>query len=381
MGFKIIDRYLFGKMVWNFVYLFLVTYFVFGLIDVVANGWVGLHSFDDVGRFLSYYILYYNRFIGSFFSFFIFLAGVFTLYTIDNNHELIAIKTMGVSPARVIAPLIAGAIIISLLLTAFRELYVASQVDYLPLSRGAFINRSDKMDVNRVNDDEENFSLDGEALYLSSGKLVKPVVMAGVPFNHYGSRFTAKTATYCPGDNSRVGGWLFDDATAPLEFLNNSSLKDPVSGRVVFYSPNDNKQLESNQFFLATNLTPTNLVAGDYWFNFGKLGELTKAIKDPTYRKKRQELIISAHTRIMRVFTDLIPFFLGIPAYMNIPMGKKTIVKLFKAAAWAFPFVLVQFFCQAVGIATGIPEIAVFGPLTFAPFAVTFYCSLLRKEI
>ncbi len=130
---KIFDRYLFKKMIVTFLVIYVVLFIIFFLIDNVANKIEEMHKINDFKLFvedrlvyLDYYVLYFNRLLGSLFSFFIFLAASNVLYSLDNasSRELIALKTMGASSARIIAPLVMGAIVISFALTAFREIRV-----------------------------------------------------------------------------------------------------------------------------------------------------------------------------------------------------------------------------------------------------------------
>ncbi|MGI6401307.1 MAG: LptF/LptG family permease [Thermoguttaceae bacterium] len=381
MGFKIFDKYLFKKTVGTFCGLLFVTLFVFAIIDLAANGWISLRNTAEIGRFFTYYLLFYNKVIGSFYPIFIFLAAGVALYVIDSNQELVALKTMGASPARIAAPLVAAAIAISLGLTAFREFYVPTQVNYLSLSRTDYIRYSDEMEVNRASDDAGNFSFDGEKIYFSEGKLIKPRIILGNTSNRYGNRFTAEAAVYCPAEGNRPQGWLFEGVTTPTEFLTSPSIKDPITERTIFFSPVDHPDwLAGNQLFVATNITPTNLVAGDNWTVYGKLNELNRAIKDPTFKRKSVELVVSVHTRIGQLFINLIPFFFGVPIYLTRPMGTKPILKVATASLGAIPCLLSLVF-QVVGLTMGIPDIAVCGPWIFVPFALALYSSLFSKEI
>ena len=121
----IFDRYLFRKMIVTFLIILGVLFIVFFLIDNVANKMEEMHKIKDFKLFvrdrlvyLDYYVLYFNRLIGSLYSFLIFLAASNVLYSLDNasSKELIALKTMGASSARIITPLVLGAIVISFVL-------------------------------------------------------------------------------------------------------------------------------------------------------------------------------------------------------------------------------------------------------------------------
>ncbi len=237
------------------------------------------------------------------------------------------------------------------------------------------------MEVHRAVDDSGHFLLDGEKILFSQKKLVKPRIEVGTDYNRFGSRFTATSASYLPADNNHPEGWLFDAVTSPVEFLKNSSLKNPDNGRIVFYSPKDNDWLEEDQLFVATHLTPTILVAEDNWFVYGKFSELNAAIGDPTFKSKVVKLIISVHTRAGRFFTDLIPFFIGISVYLNMPMGKKSRYNQLISSIAAIPYCLCSVFFQLTGEAIGVPDLAVCGPLVFVPIALTLYRSLFKKQI
>ena len=386
----IFDRYLFRKMIVTFLIILGVLFIVFFLIDNVANKMEEMHKIKDFKLFvrdrlvyLDYYVLYFNRLIGSLYSFLIFLAASNVLYSLDNasSKELIALKTMGASSARIITPLVLGAIVISFVLTAFREIYLPSRVNFLALSRKDYLARSDEMEVHRAIDDSGHFLLDGEKILFSEKKLIKPRIEVGTDFNRFGSRFIAASASFLQADGNHPEGWLFDAVTSPTEFLQNPSLKSSDNDQIVFYSPMDNNWLEEDQLFVATHLTPTILVAEDNWFIYGKLSELNAAIGDPTFKSKVVKLIISVHTRAGRFFTDLLPFFIGISVYLNMPMGKKSRYNQLISSIAAIPYCLCSVFFQLTGEAIGVPDLAVCGPLVFVPIALTLYRSLFRKQV
>ena len=390
MTIKIFDRYLFKKMIVNFLVICTVLFIVFFLIDNFANGFEKTHKIDEFGLFvkdmtlyLEYYVLYFNRLIGTLFPFLIFLAASNVLYSLDNasSRELIALKTMGASSARIMTPLIIGAIILSLALAAFREIYLPSRVNYLALSRKNFIAHSDEMEVRRAVDDYGQFLLDGEKILFSQKKLIKPRIEVGADYNRYGARFIAASADYLTANDVHPEGWLLNDVTAPTEFLKSPSLKNPENDRIVFYSPADADWLEEDQLFVATHITPTILVAENDWFVYGKINELNAAISDLTKKNRAAKLIISVHTRVERIFTDLIPFFIGIPVYLNMPTGKKSRANQLISGAVAFPYCLCAVFFQILGESVGVPDVAVCGPLIFLPIALTLYRSLFRKQI
>ena len=387
---KIFDRYLFRKMLVNFSIILGVLFIVFFLIDNIANSWEKMHGPGDFNlfimdriRYLEYYLLYFYRWVGTLFPFFIFLAASNVLYSLDNasSKELIALKTMGISSARIMFPLILGAIVASLALTAFREIFLPSQVNYSSLSRKNFLARSDEMEVRRAVDDYGHFMLDGEKIIFSQKKLLKPRLEVGKEFSRYGSRFTAESAVYLAAENERPEGWLFEGVTAPLEFLKSPSLKNPEDNRTVFYSPSDNDWLEKGQLFVATSLTPTILVAADDWFNYGKISELNAAVTDPTFKNRVVKLIISVHTRVGRIITDLIPFFIGISLYLNMSMGKKSRINQIISSLAAIPYCFFPIIFKIVAEAQGAPDVAVCGPLLFLPVIATLYLSLFRKEV
>lgn len=393
MTIKIFDIYLFKKMIANFFVFCGMLFVIFLFIDNLSNGWEKMHGISDFKLFvkdlllyLEYYLLYFNRLIGTSFSLFpflIFLAASNVLYSLDNasSKELIALKTMGASSVQIMIPLIVGAVVISLLLTVFREFYLPKCVCYCSLSRKNFIARSDEMEIRRAIDDFGNFMLDGEKIIFSQKKIIKPRIEVGNDFNRYGARFLANSAVYLPADSQHPEGWRFDEVTSPMEFLKNASLRSPDNGQVVFYSPSDNNWLEEDQLFVATHLSPTILVADNDWFVYGNLRELKAAINDPTFRNRVVKLIINVHTRIGRFFTDLIPFFIGISLFLKMPIGKKSRFNQFISSIAAFPFCLCQWLFQICGESLGVPDLAVCGPLIFLPFATTLFVSLFRKQV
>lgn len=379
--FGIIDGYLFRRVLSAFISVWILMFTIVVIIDVVNTGLPSLKGVGDVARFFVYYFMFFDKLIGMAIPGFLALAALIALWVIDASHELIALKTMGVSPARIAMSLFAGVVFISLSINVIRELVFPAQVAYMALPRNDYIRHPKELEAQRVLDELGGFYFWGEKINLAEGRVSKPQIIPVGDSSFHENKITANSAEYLKSDGNHPDGWLLDGVSVSESFLVDYSQTVSEGEKSVVQPLFDENGGFKNQIFVSTHIKPVHLAAGDNWFSYGKITELYKASSDPTFDKKTTGLIISVHTRVMRVLTDLIPFFLGIPVYLNRGMGVKCFLKWSCSIVWPALFVGGQFVFWGMGSSLKIPDLAVCGPLLFVPVATVLYCSLLRKEI
>ena len=314
---KIIDRYICGKFLLNFFYVYSSLAIIYVLVDLTAN--VGDYfSSGSLSRTLLALPAYY--FINSFalldvtIPISIALAALITTVIMDHGKELIALLAMGISPARTMVPLVVGGIALSLLFSCVREFYLPNHMVAATRPFKDYVLVSDECPVrDRATDYKTEISFDGDAVNLKTNVLSKPSLSLPKALSRYGNRITAVDAVYLPTENDRPQGWLLRGATSPSELLKNESLRDESSQEILVYSPSDTEWLNENEVFVPTSLNPLRLAVGSSWSQYASIWDLSAAINDPAFRPEAVVLAMRAHSRALRLATDLLPMFLAVP--------------------------------------------------------------------
>lgn len=381
---KIVDRYIIKRFLTLFILIYVSLLCLFVVIDISAN----MSDFTSSGvstqillvKIFEYYFLYFFRLVDLIFPMLLFTSASATLIIMSNKNEMIALLATGVSPARILTPLLIGAFGVSCALTAVREVWAPNQLVNMTKSPRDFVADSDEIEVNRTLDDRTKLSVDADKILFAEGTLLRPKVMLNYNLNKYGSRIIAKTAVYNPGNEIYPSGWKLSGVTTPLELLKNPSLRDVDLDEEIISTPFDHKDLKSDEVYVATSITPTLMTAGENWHSYGRLSELFKGLKDPTVKGKVYIIAIHAYTRCLRPITDMLPLFLGLP-FAFLGKGKSIYRMLIYGAIMVSAFMIFQFVCLFVANSCRTAAIAIWGPiLVFFPIAVNIYTDLFRKE-
>lgn len=382
MGFKLFDKYLFKKMFVFFFEGYGMLLVLYALVDLLfGQDLASPKSLVEYGRFFLYYFLSFHRLVGNFLPTVLFAAAGATLYSIDERHELIALKTMGASPARILAPLCVCAVFLSMALGLVRETVLPRFVTLLPASRNDFIKRPTENNVFRFQDDAGGLVFFGFKYNQNKDEVTNPEIIIKNSLCKFNATVCAASARYLPAENERPAGWLLSSVATPIDLLRNPSVQNPVTGQTLIYSPSDTPWLKEKESFIVSDVTPKHLLAGNDWVANGNLFELLAACKNPTFESKRCDLVIKVQCRIHSFLTDLAPFFLGAPFYLLLGASNKSMEKFGKSFILAFSFSGGQFLLQGVGTMLKIPVVAVCGPLFFMPVVICVYLRLWSREI
>ncbi len=388
---RIYDKYVFKKSTTYFVSIVVGAFFLLVMVDSVTNlGNMTSGEFplsEKVKGLLAYYSIFVFRYLDAFFPVVLLAVVIATFSMMWARNEIIALMAMGISPARFSAPLIVSGIVFSLLFTAFRELYIPTQLERMTLRAKDFMSGVGEFDVYRILDDDVQLTLDGDKLLLLEGVLFRPKITLPQDLNQYGVVITAESALYRPAENGRSAGWLLRGVSSPAEILKSSSLAKAGEERIIVYTPVDDPNLESDQLFVTTNITPRHMIAGANWYRFESLPELFAAFDDPAHSNHVYDLANSIYTRILRPFSDLLPIFIGI-AFFSLGIFKgRTSPKEITGSFFYATLVTILYVATAQYLAPAVAEtyrsaaIAVWGPLViFLPITVNLYGEVFRKR-
>ncbi len=381
---KIIDRYIFGKFlkIFFWCYFSLVGfYIVIDLSSNISDFAAASNSFSHlVTSIISYYFLDSFVIVDMAFPLLVVLAALTATTMMSLSNEIIALLAMGMSPGRMLIPILVGAIGVSCLFTAIREVYLPNHLVWISAKPADFMKRSDEFSVVRSYDYFSQISIDGDKIIKSENRLVKPSILLRKNLNRYGNRLMASNAVYLEAQRDRRSGWLLSDVTSPSDLLTNKSLQDAETNETVVFSPADTSWLKENEVFVATSLTPTYLIAGENWLQYASVGDLYKALNDPTFKNEALALSIRVHSRYWRPLTDLIPFFLAVPLIF-LKNDRKIFNSIIRGIILTVAYAGSQYVSAYIGEKTGIAFVGIWGPtFIFVPIAAIILGELLKKS-
>ena len=382
---KIVDRYVFWKFFRIFVLCYVSLVGVYVVFDLFTN-------FDDflkakappvrlITSIAEYYFVNSFVFIDMIFPLLTLLAAMAATSMMARQNEIIALLATGVSPGRMILPILAGAFLVSLSFTAVREEFLPRRLVEINLSPTDFVNRSDVVDVASASDGWTRVTIDGESLVRSEGKVLEPKILLGRNLNRYGNRLVAKSGVYLDADGERPAGWLLSGAKLSDEARQGPSWVDEASGRTVVYTPGGADWLEPDQAFVATSIDAKRLAAGDRWRLYDSTAALNAAANDPTFARDATELAIRAHSRTLRPLTDLLPLCLGLP-FVFLRSDRNIFAALGYGCGLAGAYVASQYVAAYFGEKLGSASVGVWAPFfVFIPLAANMLGELTKKEV
>ncbi|MBR4832799.1 MAG: LptF/LptG family permease [Thermoguttaceae bacterium] len=382
---KIFDRYIF----WKFFRIFVLCYVSLVGVYVVFDLFTNLDDFLTaeasparlVVAIAEYYFVNSFVFIDMIFPMLTLLAAMAATSMMARQNEIIALLATGVSPGRMILPILLGAFGVSLAFTAAREGFLPLRLVEINLAPTDFVERSDVVEISSAFDNLTRVTVDGEALVRSEGRIVEPKILLGRNLNRYGNRIVAKSAVYLDADGERPRGWLLSEAKLSDAARSGPAWVDEASGKTVVYTPGAVDWLEPDQAFVATSIDAKRLAAGDRWRLYDSTRALNAALSDPTFGRDATELAIRAHSRTLRPLADLLPLFLGLP-FVFLRSDRNIFAALGYGCALAGAYVASQHVAAYFGEKLESAALGVWGPLfVFAPLAVRMLGEMTKKEV
>ncbi len=382
---KIFDRYIFWKFFRIFVLCYVALVGVYVVFDLFTNLDDFLSAEASTARLIAsiaeYYFVNSFVFIDMIFPLLALLSAMTATSIMARQNEIIALLATGISPGRMILPILIGSVGVSLAFTAVREEFLPRRLVEINLSPREFVERSDVVEVSSSFDDLTRVTLDGESLVRSEGRVVEPKILLGRNLNRYGNRITAKSAVYLDADGERPAGWLLDETNLSDAARSGPAWVDENSGKTVVYTPGSVDWLEPNQAFVATSINAKRLAAGERWRLYDSTRELNAALSDPTFARDATELAIRAHSRTLRPLADLLPLFLGLP-FVFLRSDRNIFAALGRGCALAGVYVAAQYVAAYFGEKFGSSALGVWGPFfVFAPLAVRMLGEMTKKEV
>lgn len=302
------------------------------------------------------------------------VAAMFALTWLQRTHELTAIVAAGVSPGRVIMPLIFASAVVSMLAAANREYFIPQFRN--ELSQNAQDLQGGKSHpVQPKHDHQTNILINGRTLTYAKQQIEHPAFVLHSAIGEFRKKIVGETATFESSNEDHPPGYRFRGVTFPENANVLASAELPEVGAVIF-SPSDSKWLQQGELFVVSDIDFEKLASNSNWIEYSSVTELISGLHNRSL-DYGSDVSLAVHSRFVRPLLDMTLLFLGLPFVFS--RGNRNIF----VAAGACLLVVGVFYvgmltCKVMG-ANGMltPSMAAWAPfIGFAPFAFVFTARL-----
>jgi lipopolysaccharide export system permease protein len=376
---NIIDRYLLRQFAANFLICFVSLTGLYIVIDAFQN----LDDFVDYqrthGNLLSALASHYAYKSLAFFDLtsgnLCLTASMFTITWFQRHNEMTALMAAGVSRWRVLVPILAVTIVVSVVAATNRELVMPQLRSELSRDAGD-LDGSHPLPVAARYDSDTNILLDGREAVAAKRQILDPSFALPNSLSNYGRQLSATKAEFLPPDGQRPSGYLLSGVSQPTNLHQKRSLGNE-SGRILFF-PGDTQGLAPDQVFVASRVTPELLTGGSAWYKFASTRQLVGELRSPSI-DTGSSVRVTLHRRLLQPFMDVTLLMLGLP--LVVARGNRNpFVAIGFCVAVVAAYFLVTLTCQSLGTTGWLrPSLASWLPLVlFVPIAAAV-TDMLRR--
>jgi lipopolysaccharide export system permease protein len=369
---RIIDRYLLRQFIWNFVVCYVSLTGLYIVFDAFTHLEEFLRYAHEQGGLLALLASHYGYRSILFFDqtapLLVLIAAMFTVTWIQRHNEMTALMAAGIPQVRVVKPVLAAAVVVTVLAAANRELVIPRFREELTREPRDLVG-----DVGQplasCYDNQTDILMRGKATYGDQQRIEKPSFLILAPsLSDYGRLLEAENAYYKPPAEGRPGGYLFDKVKEPKNLQGERSL--PRGGEPVIITPLDAPGwLHDDQCFVASGVTFEQLTSGDDWEKLSSVADLIAGLRNRSL-DYGAGLRVTIHRRFVQPFLDVTLLFLGLPLVLR--RGDRNVfMAIGLAAVLVAAFMLVVMGFQYLGgISSLSPAFAAWAPLMiFVPAA------------
>lgn len=297
-------------------------------------------------------------------------SAMVALTLLARSNEQTALVAAGIPPRRFAQPMIAGAIVVSLLCAANREFALPRYRDQLRLNAQDLQKGASKKGYPRY-DPRTQVLIRAEKLFSASQRIEGVSIRLPPELNSWGQEINAYEGWYMPADkaSNRPAGIKLKHITKPVgHHIFKSAVMD---GREIIWSATDHPWLEPNECYLVTQVTFDQLSGSSQWARYLSSVELAQGIRSGELDFANDILVIF-HMRIVQPLIDVALSLLGIALVLR-GSQKNVFAVVGVAMGVVIGFFAMTLACQAAGaggliaapLAAWLP-LLVFGPLAAA---------------
>lgn len=311
---NIIDRYLLRQFLKTFIICFLSLMGLYVIIDCTTHIEDFLRCGEKMGGVLKFAGQYYSYKTFAIFDLIngilVLISAMFTVSWLQRHNEMTALMMAGISRIRIVMPLIAAAVVVSLLAMANRELIMPHFRDELARRPQDLIGDQGQS-LERQYDYQTDVLFSGKLTYAIDKRIESPDFLMPPSLKQYGQHVQAENAYYLPPQGDHPGGYLFKNVREPKHLDTRPSLFS--AGRPVLITPHDRPDwLMPDQCFIASNLDFEQLTGGMGFKNFSSTAQLIAGLENSSVGFGA-DVRVKVHSRIVQPLLDITLLFLGLP--------------------------------------------------------------------
>lgn len=288
------------------------------------------------------------------------IAGMFAITWLQRTNELTALMAAGITTKRIVRPLLAAAVVVSLIAAANRELVIPKVRDKLVRNAQDWLGQTAHK-VDAVTDNRTDILIGGRASIAAEERIQDPTFSLHRPHGGFDRKLVAENAYYRPAELGRPGGYLLKGVTQPKEHAEIPSAT--LDGAPVILSSLDTDWLEPDELFVASDITFADLTCGPRYREFASTRELVAGLHNPSLDFGLRTRV-SMHSRFVQPFLDVTLFVLGIPLVLS-RRSRSVFVAAGLGVGVVIAYFAVMIVCQTLG-ASGFlmsPALAAWAPL------------------
>lgn len=241
------------------------------------------------------------------------MAATFAVTTLQRSNELAALMAAGIPKIRVVKPLIAAAVVVSILAAANRELGIPSLREKLMRNSQDWDGQAKKEFEPRW-DNRTDILLMGSHALTAEQRIIQPRFRLPDRMGRFGGQLSAENAYYHEPEGERPRGYLMDNVGESEDLSDVPSVY--VDGEPVVLSPSDTPWLESNQCFVVSDVSFEQLAAGNALRQFSSTRELIAGLHNPSY-DFAADVRVMVHARMVQPVLDMTLLLLGLPLVLS----------------------------------------------------------------
>lgn len=277
---RIIDRYLLRQ----YVQVFAICFCSLTGLFIVFHAFGNLDEFLDFaekdGNLASILAVYYGYQTIYFFDLMsgtlALIAAMFTVTWIQRHNELTALLAAGVPQGRVMAPVIAACVAVSLFAAANRELIIPSIRSQLSSDPKDLAGDAGQPLQFRY-DNATDVLIRGRKTYAREKRIEKPNFLMPLDLHRQAKAIVAADAIYLPPTETHPGGYLFKRVEQPRKVDELPSLSS--RGRTLVITHQDaHDWVGPDECFVVSDVTFEQLTGGTQWQLFSSTRTLIAAL-------------------------------------------------------------------------------------------------------
>ncbi len=242
------------------------------------------------------------------------VAGVFTLAMMQRRQEMTAVEAAGIPRLRLLRPVLVGAVGLTCLAVANRELLIPRYRETLVSTAQNWKNPDAKSSANLHKDHVWGYLVSTCAVDSHSGEVSKPVVQLPVHLSRRIPRIAGTAAQWQPASEQHAAGLLLtlDSEAPPLPPSPDLKAGDLTA---IHFAAN-NPWLKPNQVFVVSSLGLDELAYGRQLTDYTSLPDMIATLRRPS-QWYSQANRIAVHARIVRPLLDLSLVLVGLPLILG----------------------------------------------------------------